>query len=338
MTRHVQIGLLRTAVGAADRLKVAADEVLAAAGVTEAELTEIDRFVPLERMIAAMQVLYRHADPDEIPLAMVRSLRLEHLGAPGFALMSAPTLREAVGRLDRYHRLASMDARTWLVDHADGALEIIITRDIPHPTLKRVALQAMPIVLTEIARALTGVHVTPQEVALPHMPGLRDRYEAFLGAPLQIAADARTHITLAAAAANLPIPQANPALLAYMDQRSEALLARLPCQDASPTTTARTRAMIQELLDGEAPTADSVATRLGMSRRTLYRRLREEGTSFQGVLDALRADMARALLGDGVDIAEVAFVLGFSEPRAFHRAFKRWVGATPAQWRDAQLP
>ncbi|MEO1273598.1 MAG: helix-turn-helix transcriptional regulator, partial [Myxococcota bacterium] len=83
------------------------------------------------------------------------------------------------------------------------------------------------------------------------------------------------------------------------------------------------------------PTATAVAQRLGMSRRTLYRRLRDEGTTFQHLLDDLRAGMAQSLLKNRhTDLTEVAFILGFSEPRAFSRAFKRWTGTTPARWRN----
>jgi len=76
-----------------------------------------------------------------------------------------------------------------------------------------------------------------------------------------------------------------------------------------------------------------------MGERTLRRRLRQEGVTFRGVLDATRAELAQSCLRDHrVTIAEVAFLLGFSEPSAFLRAFKRWTGRTPAAFRATHGP
>ena len=85
--------------------------------------------------------------------------------------------------------------------------------------------------------------------------------------------------------------------------------------------------------DGEVQ-ASRVATRLKMSTRTLHRGLAAEDTSFGEILSALRQERAaRHLAEDRVSIAEVAFLLGFSELTSFHRAFKRWTGRTPAEFR-----
>jgi AraC-like DNA-binding protein len=83
-------------------------------------------------------------------------------------------------------------------------------------------------------------------------------------------------------------------------------------------------------------TADSVAKALAMSRRTLTRQLGEEGTSFRAIFDAVRAELARALLQDrSLSIADVAFFLQYSEPAAFHRSFRRWTGQTPQTYRSS---
>jgi AraC-like DNA-binding protein len=87
------------------------------------------------------------------------------------------------------------------------------------------------------------------------------------------------------------------------------------------------------------PTASRLARALGLSERTLSRRLDAEGTSFRAILDGLRRQTATALLRDpALGIAEVAFVLGYSEPTAFHRSFKRWTGMTPLSYRREQAP
>jgi AraC-like DNA-binding protein len=80
-----------------------------------------------------------------------------------------------------------------------------------------------------------------------------------------------------------------------------------------------------------------VARALGMSERTLSRRLAAEGTSFRDVLDRVRSETATALLHDpGLSIAEIMFFLGYSEPASFHRSFRRWTGKTPRSYRRAR--
>jgi AraC-like DNA-binding protein len=93
--------------------------------------------------------------------------------------------------------------------------------------------------------------------------------------------------------------------------------------------------MLVEDLGQTALTADSVAKALAMSRRTLTRRLGEEGISFREILDDVREELARALLQDrSQSIADVAFFLQYSEPTAFHRSFRRWTGQTPQAYRS----
>jgi AraC-like DNA-binding protein len=83
-------------------------------------------------------------------------------------------------------------------------------------------------------------------------------------------------------------------------------------------------------------TLDAAATALAVSRRTLTRRLSEEGASFRHILDDVRRDVARALLQDrSLSIADIAFFLQYSEPATFHRSFRRWTGLTPHAFRKA---
>ncbi|HWO08502.1 MAG TPA: helix-turn-helix transcriptional regulator, partial [Polyangiaceae bacterium] len=78
-----------------------------------------------------------------------------------------------------------------------------------------------------------------------------------------------------------------------------------------------------------------IARRLGLGERTLQRRLRDEGTSFAALLDEARAELARSYLGDSkLAIFEVAYLLGYSEPSAFNRAFRRWTGKSPREYRE----
>lgn len=96
----------------------------------------------------------------------------------------------------------------------------------------------------------------------------------------------------------------------------------------------RLRHLIAEALQNGVPELPALARSLGMSERSLRRRLDELGTSFRDVLDAVRKELALNHVKDRrLSLSEVAFLLGFSEPSTFHRAFKRWTGDTPAAFR-----
>src|SRR5262249_16896150 len=96
----------------------------------------------------------------------------------------------------------------------------------------------------------------------------------------------------------------------------------------------RMRELIAEALQSGVPTLDQIAKKMATSERTLRRRLEAEGTSFRALLDETRARLARSYVSDRrMPLSEVAFLLGFPEPSAFHRAFKRWTETTPSAWR-----
>ena len=102
----------------------------------------------------------------------------------------------------------------------------------------------------------------------------------------------------------------------------------------SGSLSTRVRRLLVEDLGQATMTPESVSRALAVSRRTLSRRLAEEGTSFRQILDDVRADFARALLQDRtLSIADIAFFLQYSEPAVFHRAFRRWTGVTPRAFR-----
>jgi AraC-like DNA-binding protein len=127
-------------------------------------------------------------------------------------------------------------------------------------------------------------------------------------------------------------PRADATLVGLLDRYTSALLQRQP---PLTTVSARVRAWLVEAHGAGVPTARQAAKALAMSERTLHRRLEQERTTFRKLLDQFRHEKAVALLASRrYSIAEVAFLLGYSELSAFYRAFRRWTGKSPAELRD----
>lgn len=189
------------------------------------------------------------------------------------------------------------------------------------------------------ARFIGRPRTRPLRVDLAH-PGPADRapYEEHFR---EVRFDAPGHVLwLVAAALDLRHHAADGALLQILCRHADGLLKQLPAQPQS--FTERARAAVLDELSGGNPGAERIAARLAVSLRTLNRRLTEEGTSHRELVDEVRR--AQALLhleGTRFAIGEISFLLGFSHPNAFYKAFKRWCGTTPAQFREeahARLP
>lgn len=132
----------------------------------------------------------------------------------------------------------------------------------------------------------------------------------------------------------LPQPQRDPMLQSVLEQHARTLAAELAVE---PTLADRVATELRALLAQGRGELRAVAARLGLSPRTLQRRLRADRTAFKDVLDATRRDLAaRYLLDDTLTVLEVAFMLGYADESAFHRAFRRWHGQRPGAWRAAQ--
>jgi AraC-like DNA-binding protein len=129
------------------------------------------------------------------------------------------------------------------------------------------------------------------------------------------------------------VASADPSLHALIRQHADALLAELPHVQS---VTARVRELITKELAGGNPIAANIARQMPMGARTLGRRLEGEGTTFKELLDDMRRRLALGYVaGSLLPLSEIAFLLGFSQTAAFHRAFKRWTGQTPLEYRRA---
>jgi AraC-like DNA-binding protein len=155
-------------------------------------------------------------------------------------------------------------------------------------------------------------------------------YRAALQSPVRFGAG-QDQFILAATDLARPLPSANPALFAVFEQHAEGVLGGLSARD---TAAARVAAVVASRLRGRVPPIGEVASELAMSARNLQRALQAEQRTYQDVLDEVRAGLARRYLADAQNtVSQVAFLLGFSEAAAFHRAFKRWTGQTPSELR-----
>ncbi len=334
MRSTVLAALTRSLLEAASEAGHDAAALRAAAGLSEADLADPDARVPFARHAALWEALC--ALPGDVGLELGPRLGGRALGVVGFCVQQGATVREALALQERYRALVLDDAlpRLHLRGEGEGARAVLVQTLPPHFIQLRHPAEAQASGTLTFLRALTGKPLVPREVSFPHpRPADTRRHEALFRAPLHFGAPA-VELVFDASVLAVPLPRSDSALLDYLRRRADALLAELP-EDAR--TADRVRRCVAELLPEGEPQLGQVARRLALSARTLHRRLAEEGTGFSALVDEVRRTRALALLEDGkLAASQVAFLLGFQDPAAFFRAFRRWTGTTPRAWREGR--
>jgi AraC-like DNA-binding protein len=242
-------------------------------------------------------------------------------------LMASPTVRVALERMATHQRFWGDGDRTKLVPLRDG---LVVRYALPGAS-GAYARHADECAMAEIAiglRALSGQDLVPRAVRFRHTPPRSiEEHRAVFRCRVEFRA-AHTELELDEAVCATPMAHANAAFFAIFEGQVQRAIARLPPAARSSDSV---RAVVRAALASGDCTLAGTARRLGVSTRTMQRQLRDEGTSFAGLLDALRREMAGAYLDRGLPIAEVAALLGYSDVSAFHHAFRRWTGSTPRQ-------
>lgn len=304
--------------------------LVAEVGLEPALVADRDARVPLEKLHALWEATLRVLPRPEGAVLGAESYSPGDYGLVGFVAMNSATLGEALRHVVRFVGLWTDEPGMDL--HEDGTLAVAYRVGFADRLGLRCATEAAPAEILHGARLLTQRRVTPREVRFTHpAPADVSAHEAFFGCAVRFRA-ADNAMVLERDDLALPLPKADAQLGAFLRTVANEALAKRADRAASPLD--RIRELIAEELQKGVPSLESVAKRTATSERTLRRRLEDQGTSFRALLDETRAELARGYVRDRrLPLSEVAFLLGFSEPSAFHRAFKRWTDSTPSAWR-----
>lgn len=297
------------------------------------QLTTLDHDarVPLSQALDMLRfAIERTQDPD-LGLKAARRAHPSDYGVLHYAIRSASTVQGAITAAQRFMRLLT-DAVDYRLEIEAGRAMVRIESKVPLP---RAAADYQATITHTLQLGASAVQVPGLEWWFPHeRPVNTGEYEkTFAPASLRFSAPAFGYC-FDQEYLEAPLPQADANLNQIVSKHAELLLAELP---RSRNVTEAVRDLILKELAGGQPTAAQIATRLRMNQRTLARRLQSEGTTFSALFDDLRRGLAlRYLLRRDLRISEVVFLLGFSEVATFYRAFRRWTGQTPVQYRRAQ--
>jgi AraC-like DNA-binding protein len=247
------------------------------------------------------------------------------------AALHARTYRESIERLARYKRLCSAEEFRITAKGDEVLIEVSwpFAAEEPAPAL---LLDAVFALVIELGRRGTKTRLKPKRVELTRPAEWENGFEEYFGCPVKYRA-IRDALVLRAADLDRPFVTHNEELLRMLVPQFENALKE---GRAKRGNLERVKWVLKRLLSGSRPDLLMVAKELGMSDRTLQRRITGEGTTFRQLLNDTRRELVRQYLGDpSVEINEAAFLVGFEDPNSFYRAFRSWEGKTPAEWRSA---
>lgn len=277
--------------------------------------------------------LARELNDEYFGMNVARTVGRGAYGLLEFDIRCAPTVKDALGRLTRFSALANhlVRYRIETVDLETCFEQRIVGRQ---DGLGRHANELAIALTVRIARDCIATEWNPSAVWFSHAAprDVSALFEYFGTTSIEFGRSA-SGIAFPSADLERTLTSHDPALLSVLDEQAE-LLARERARVGN-TLWERVRDLIHKRIAAQ-PRIEEVAQALHMSARTLQRRLENEGTEFNALLDDVRRQLAREHLArEQLSLTEIAFLLGYSDPRAFNRAFRRWTGRTPNAHRRA---
>ncbi|GFE51559.1 transcriptional regulator [Roseobacter cerasinus] len=279
---------------------------------------------------AMLEDMASQTDVTALPITVGAAMRCDEYGALGLAWKAAPNLLGSFARVERYARLWTSVVEYELRRVERGVL-FILHRAGPRRLGMRLSNEATLASAVSIARQVSPVPVVPLEVTVKHpAPRSLAAHEAYFGCPLQFES-AYDALLLSDETLLQPNILGDEGITQFIVSHLDAEIADF---ETEVDLVRQTKDGIARALSEGLPKMADVAKGMGFSVRSFHRRLAEHGVSFQVLTEETRRELALGMLRDErYSLSEIAFLTGFSEQSAFTRAFKRWMGQTPASYR-----
>jgi len=307
------------------------DAICEACGIAPDSLEDTEARVHVKKVFAVWSEAQRQMRDSDFGLHIGESMHGYAGGNLLFSvMMNSPTVGDAFEKFCRYHSLMNDAIQPKILIQDEYAF---LSWDVDNPRLKpsEHISEALLSFFNTILNFLTENRCKPVEVHFKHgQPEKIDEYKRIFKAPVLFN---QSHNQLVINRANLvrPIFMADPRLLKVLEQYTVEIMHKVYF---SNSLSFRVIQLMGKKIQGEKPTIGYIARELAVSVRNLQNKLKEEGASYQQLLDYTRKEMAlKYFENPEITLCDIAFLLGFSEQSAFNHAFKRWTGSTPKQYR-----
>jgi len=311
-----------------------AADVLGRFGLDEQALGAPEARISIPRFMRMGQAAIALTGNPAFGLTMGQLSRPVDAGIAGLAAQAAPTAGEALSNLIHYALLTSRNSRgiPWTSSHGREAHFYSIR---PYNVFNFFVVDSVLAAWAQFLRFITGQENVIERVSIEYpSQGQDEVFEQWFGCPVKFGADGNS-LRLAPGIAETASLQAQPAMFERLSQDCQRELSRIR---AGWSTGDRVKDLLPPLLQGGTPTLMAVAQKLGVAPWTLQRQLAEENTGFRALVDDSRRELAVEYLRETrASLAEIAWLLGFSNPAAFHKAWRRWFKSRPGEHRKQYL-
>jgi len=311
---------------------IAPEELLAQAGIDARALANPGALVPLIDVVRLFACALVRSGDHALGVRLGASVQPRSYPVLGYVIVGSANVGEAIDRLLRFERIVGELGRASLVDEGDDCLLLRWDCPVPMPYARYLRDSAVA-GWVAFARAMIDGDPAPLEVRFEHPeppPAERQVYEDFFRCPVRFAAP-HTGMVFRREWLAWPLRSADPSLGGIMEQHAQKLLADF---SSGINLANEVRSAIYRRLPGGEPDIDTVAADLGLTVRALQARLRKAELTFSDLVDDIRRSLAAVLVADSrLTLVNVALLLGFSEQSSFTRAFRRWYGVAPGEYR-----
>jgi len=311
-------------------LKVDVDEFLRSLGIEPESVKSPDTRIPIETYLLIQDEAAEYTHDPYFGLHMGEYAKAGSWSILGYMLMNCRTLGEAIEKSSRYSRIIGN-----LIEPATqpgpDKVKIVFSTPPYAPGMTRHCFEASLSSSVHLLRTVTGVRLCPQEVTFTHAePESTAEHERIFGCSVHFG-QKENSIIFDARIGNTPVLMANPELLDYFEKYAQDFLAGM--ERKNEYTRAVTKIVLARL-DDETLGIEKVAREMSVSVRTLQNHLEAEGVIFSELLKDIRQRLAKKYLTENYSVEQITYLLGFSEPSAFRKAFKHWAGVTPREYRE----
>lgn len=311
-----------------DELGISSAAVLRQAGLPLGLFQQDKILLLTEEFFALWETIAHVSGNPAVGLQIGSEDRIERYDPVAIAALYTRTFRDALLRMARYKRLTCPEDIQ--VVERDGEclvhFEWLRANEVEPPSLIDVCFAWV----LSVARRGTGRKIAPLRIEFRRPPALREHYEDHFGCRIKYNAP-RNALVFRSTDVDSPFLTHNPEMLRLVAPQLEE---ELRDRDAGQSVVEQTKTVIKRLLAGQRPAIGEVAREMGMSQRTLQRRLTEDESSFQRVVEEARRELARHYLRHStLELNQTAYLLGYADANSFHRAFHLWEGTSPGQWR-----
>src|SRR2546425_541602 len=314
-----------------EELGVRASAVLRRAGLPQGFIDQPRVLLNTEELFALWRAVGEVTPNPAIGLQLGTESKTERFHPIGLAALSSENLGAAIDQMARYKQLTCPEEILQEKDDEEWGIQFrwLLADEVEPPVL----IECCFAWVLSLARHGTGTRISPLRVEFVQHRAHVKTIERHFGCPV-VCGVPRNAIVFRAADAQRPFVTRNAELLGMLAPQFEEELKQENVDENFPE---RVRGAIQQKLTGRRPTIEDIADALHISSRSLQRRLQDEGSSFQRVLEEARHQLARHYLNNSVlELNEAAYLLGYEDANSFVRAFRTWEGVPPARWRERQ--